>query len=139
MDRFGTFREEARRFLEYALANAEEQGDPKVGLRHLLIGLASVEQGTAGPIRGSGFDARRLRVEIPGSRRTTPTVLSLSTRNAIERTISEAERWPRAQVSAAHLILSILTADEDEARVTLAEGGGHLQAAIEIAEAQTKP
>jgi len=126
LDRFATFDSDARRALDYALASAERLGEPQVGLRLILIGIARAEVGAAGPLRGSAFEASRLRLAVPGSlQRRTPTTLAVTTKVLIEQMILEAKER-QSGLSTAHLVLGALTAGDDAARVALVKGGGHI-------------
>ena len=116
---FSRFTEQARRAVVSAQTEARTAGNDHITVAHLILGLLSnPDCGAAVLISGQAIDLdvvrQTARATLPPSAVDIPALIPFDqhTRDALDRTFSEAERAGHEQVGTEHMLLAILAVED---------------------------
>ncbi len=124
------FTQKAQNVLNLSLQSASELGHTYIGSEHLLLGLCKESGGVAAHyLRQRGAETEKVKnaiIRIAGA--GSPSSVSAAdmtprTKNIIQNSLSEAQRYHREYIGTEHLLAALL-AEEDCVAVKLLEGIG---------------
>ncbi len=120
--KFGGFTQKANDAVNFAISNAESLGHTYVGSEHLLLGLLSVSDSVAAQLlseKGVNADKiKQLIVQEIGEgtiTRLSPENLTPRAKKAIEVAVSGTRELGNAYVGTEHILLGILSEDDNYA------------------------
>jgi len=115
--RFGLrrFTRVARHVVMRAQKEAHALGGEEIAPEHLLVGLASVERGTAAhALAAQGVDLERLRTEVGGEAVREPSrgrlPFSKEAKGVLESSVGEAHTLGHPWIGSEHILLALLSA-----------------------------
>ena len=121
------FTQKAQNALNLSLESASDMGHTYIGSEHLLLGLCREESGVAAHyLQSRGVDAEKVRnaiVRLAGAGipcEVSATNMTPRTKNIIQTSYTEAQRYGQELIGTEHLLLSILH-EQDSVAVRILE------------------
>ncbi len=116
---FSRFNEEARAVVVAAQTRARAMGNDTIGVAHLLLGLIAADESTAAHcLTAQGLSlaeiGRTAEAMLPPAGSTLPALIPFDphAKDALQRTLAEAQRRGADNIGSEHVLLAILAVEQ---------------------------